>query len=163
MEEMQELRKARTILNSYNFMGYQALGLGPTDLQLGVETLQDLEKEARFPFLCANLVDKATKKPLFRPCIVVEVSGLRIGLYSVMMSEMNETYSKRVIPNAELLELRPPRRGPARASPRGPGRGLGAGRQRPASPGTARRRLSACVPPGSRTGETASDLEGGRG
>lgn len=104
MEEMQELRKARTILNSYNFMGYQALGLGPTDLQLGVETLQDLEKEARFPFLCANLVDKATKKPLFRPCIVVEVSGLRIGLYSVMMSEMNETYSKRVIPNAELLD-----------------------------------------------------------
>jgi hypothetical protein len=101
---MQELRKARTILNGYNFMGYQALGLGPADLQLGVDTLRELEKEARFPFLCANLVDKTTKKPIFRPSVVLEVGGIKIGLYAVMMSELNETYSRRVIPNSEFLD-----------------------------------------------------------
>lgn len=103
-EELQELRKGRTILNAYNLLGYQALGLGPADLQLGLATLKDFEREARFPFLCANLVDKQTKKPIFKPYVVLEAGGLKFGVYSVMMRLTNETYANRVIPDAELLD-----------------------------------------------------------
>ena len=103
-EEVQELRKGRTVLNAYNFMGYQALGIGPADLQLGISTLKDFEREAKFPFLCANLVDKETKKPIFKPYLVIEAGGIKFGLYSVMMLLLNDTYANRVLVNAELLD-----------------------------------------------------------
>ena len=50
---LKNMRTARVILNAMNFMGYQAFGLGPIDLQQGVAALQELEGEALFPFLCA--------------------------------------------------------------------------------------------------------------
>ncbi len=103
-EEIQELRKGRTILNAYNFMGYQALGVGPADLQLGIALLKDFEKEAKFPFLCANLVDKKTQKPIFKPYIIIEAAGIKFGIYSVMMLLLNETYAARVLVDAELLD-----------------------------------------------------------
>jgi hypothetical protein len=103
-EEIQETRKARTILNACNLMGYQALGVGPADLQMGMETLLDLQKEARFPFLCANIVEKATGKPAFKPYVVVTLAGIRLGIYSVMLADLNETYKARVLPNHELKD-----------------------------------------------------------
>ncbi|MBI4606968.1 MAG: hypothetical protein HY721_33815 [Planctomycetes bacterium] len=103
-EELQELRKGRTVLNAYNLLGYQALGLGPADLQLGIATLVAFEKEARFPFLCANLVEKGTRKPVFKASTVIEAGGIRFGVYGVMMHQLNETYRNRVVPDAELLD-----------------------------------------------------------
>ncbi len=85
-------------------MGYQAVGLGPADLQLGIGTLKDFERVARFAFLCANLVDKQTRKPIFRPSVVMEAGGIRFGIYAVMQVLTNETYVNRVIPDAEILD-----------------------------------------------------------
>jgi len=77
-------------------------------LQLGIGTLKDFEKEAKFPFLCANLVDKATKKPVFKRYTVLEAgagaTALKVGVYSVMFPLTNETYRTRVIPDAEILD-----------------------------------------------------------
>lgn len=104
-EESLELRKARAVLNAYNFIGYQAVAIGPGDLQLGVAMLKEFEKDAKFPILCANLVDKATQKPLFKPSIVIEVGGIRFGIYAVLTRQLNETYRARVLGEAaEILD-----------------------------------------------------------
>lgn len=73
-------------------------------MQLGVEVLKDFQREAKFPFLCANLVDKATKKPIFKPSAVFEIAGLKLGVYSVLFTLTNDTYRNRVLPNEELLD-----------------------------------------------------------
>jgi hypothetical protein len=103
-EAADDLRTARTILNAYNLLGYQALGLGPADLQLGIDTLRSLQKEARFPFLSANIVDRKTRQPIFQPYVVIQTAGVRLGIYSVVTSGLNETYSKRVLPEADILD-----------------------------------------------------------
>jgi hypothetical protein len=103
-EELHEIRKGRTILNAMNMMGYEAMGIGPADLQLGLPVLQDFEKEAKFPFLCANIVDKATKKPIFKPYVVIRAGGVNFGVYSVVMLLTNETYANRVLQGAEVLD-----------------------------------------------------------
>ena len=103
--KLEAMRTARVILNSMNFMGYQAFGLGPIDLQLGVEALKQLEREALFPFLCANLVHRETKKLLFPPYKILTAGGIRFGVYSVMRKlRADGGYAKRVLKNEELLD-----------------------------------------------------------
>jgi 2',3'-cyclic-nucleotide 2'-phosphodiesterase (5'-nucleotidase family) len=76
--------KARLIIESFNSMGYDALGIGDDDLTLGKEFLLDISKKANFPFLCSNLLDEASGKNLFQPFLIKEINGLRIGLFSLL-------------------------------------------------------------------------------
>lgn len=103
-EELQAMRRARSVLNAYNMLGYQAIAVGPADLQLGLGVLKQLATEASCPLVCANLVDPATKKPVFQSHVIVEVDGLKFGIYGVMMALTNKTYSDRVLEGMEVLD-----------------------------------------------------------
>jgi hypothetical protein len=103
-QERIETRKARQIVNALNLLGYQAIGLGPADFQLGLEVLRELEKTARFPFVSTNLVERATRKHLFRPHVVVEAGGVKFGIFSLLMNTLNQSYLNRVLPDAEVLD-----------------------------------------------------------
>ena len=76
--------KARLILKCYNLLGYGALGIGDDDLSLGKDFLADLSKNASFPFISSNLVDKETGEPLFNAHVIKEAGGLRIGIFSLV-------------------------------------------------------------------------------
>jgi 2',3'-cyclic-nucleotide 2'-phosphodiesterase (5'-nucleotidase family) len=76
--------KAHLIIESFNLMGYDALGIGDDDLTLGKEFLLEISKTANFPFLCSNLLDEASGKNLFQPFLIKEINGLRIGLFSLL-------------------------------------------------------------------------------
>ena len=103
-EERTEMRKARQIVNAYNLCGYQAMGLGPADFQFGLEVLRELEKTAKFPLISTNLVEKSTKKHLFRPHIVIQSGGVRFGVFSLLMNQLSDAYKSRVLPDAEILD-----------------------------------------------------------
>ncbi len=105
-EERRAWLDAMVILNAYNVFGYDAVAVGPQDLQLGLDSLQRLARDARFPLLCANLVDKATKKPYFQPYIIKEVGGVRFGIYAVIQERVNPNFARRVIPDGEILDPR---------------------------------------------------------
>jgi 2',3'-cyclic-nucleotide 2'-phosphodiesterase (5'-nucleotidase family) len=76
--------KARLIIECFNLMGYDALGVGDDDLSLGKEFLLEISRKANFPFLCSNLVDEKSGKNLFQPFLIKEINGLRIGLFSLL-------------------------------------------------------------------------------
>lgn len=76
--------QGRKIIESYNAMGWTALGLGEKEFALGLDYLKDLEKTADFPFLAANVLDAKTNKYVFEPYTVVKVNGFRIGITSVI-------------------------------------------------------------------------------
>jgi hypothetical protein len=95
-EELQKLRTARTILDAYNYMGYDAVTLGPGDFQLGVAALVDFFKTAKFAVVCANLVEKGSQKPVFQASTVVEIGGVRVGIYGVTLSSLQKSYRDRV-------------------------------------------------------------------
>ena len=100
-------RKASTIVNAFNLLGYQVMAVGPSDLQLGIAKLKELEAMARFPFISANLVDAETGKTIFAPYQIVESAGVRVGLFSVLLSSVNPTYASRAFPSAKLLDPKP--------------------------------------------------------
>ena len=95
--ERQSLTMARNILNAYNYLGYHAIGIGPSDLQFGVDKLKNLLSRAEFPVVCANLVEKSSKKPVFTPSVVVTLDGMRFGIYGVCLDTLNPNYKKRVL------------------------------------------------------------------
>jgi len=101
-EREQWLAKARIIVEAYNEMGYDALALGNADLKFGLGVLQDLKKRAKFPFLSANFVD-AEGKPIFEPCIIREIAGIRVGILGLTIP-VNPRYLAEFAPGASIRD-----------------------------------------------------------
>ena len=76
--------KAHLIVESFNVMGYDAMGIGDDDLTLGKEFLLEISRKANFPLLSSNLLDEASGKNLFHAFLIKEIAGHRIGLFSLL-------------------------------------------------------------------------------
>jgi 2',3'-cyclic-nucleotide 2'-phosphodiesterase (5'-nucleotidase family) len=77
-------QKADLIIESFNRMGYDGVGIGDDDLSLGKKFLLEVSKKAKFPFLSSNLMDEESGTLLFQPYLLKEVNGLRVGIFSVI-------------------------------------------------------------------------------
>jgi 2',3'-cyclic-nucleotide 2'-phosphodiesterase (5'-nucleotidase family) len=97
--------KAHLIIESFNLMGYDAMGIGDDDLTLGKEFLSEISRKANFPFLCSNLLDEASGKTLFQTSLVKEINGLRIGLFSLLSPDF---FSSPSDPRKKGLNFRSP-------------------------------------------------------
>jgi len=80
--------KARLILNSFNLMGYHAIGIGDDDLSLGKRFLIDLSKVSRIPSLSSNVIDEDLGKVLFQRYLIREVNGLKVGIFSLLSQDV---------------------------------------------------------------------------
>ncbi|MHB1296152.1 MAG: bifunctional metallophosphatase/5'-nucleotidase [Anaerolineae bacterium] len=78
------------IVQAMNAMGYDAMTLGRYDLAMGVDTLLERAAEASFPFLSANLVNAADRKPLVDPYVIIERQGKRFGIIGISEPEANQ-------------------------------------------------------------------------
>jgi len=86
--------QTRYLFRAMKEMRYRNLGVGPRDFLYGMGYLRDTERQFGFQFTGANVLDDATRRPVFAPYIIAEVNGgglpghptppLRVGLVSVM-------------------------------------------------------------------------------
>jgi len=65
------------IMSSLN---YDAMTVGNHEYNFGLKVLEKARKEANFPWLSSNTYDKSTQKPHYKPYIVKEVAGVKIGV-----------------------------------------------------------------------------------
>jgi len=98
-------QKAHLIIESFNLIGYDAMGVGDDDLTLGKEFLLEISKKANFRILSSNLFDEQTGKPLFQPYLLKEVNGLRIGIFSLLSPDV---FLSQGDPRKKGLIFRPP-------------------------------------------------------
>lgn len=89
------LLRADLLIQSYNDMGYDAVNLGEKDLTMGVRFLSDLARKAKFPFVSANLQDKKTGKTNFKPYVVKEIAGLKIGIFGLLDDVFNPALQEK--------------------------------------------------------------------
>jgi len=97
--------KANLIIESFNLMAYDAIGIGDDDLTLGKESLLEISKKANFPFLSSNLLDEASGETLFQSYVIKEVKSLRIGIFSLLSPDFFANSPDR---RREGLNIRPP-------------------------------------------------------
>jgi hypothetical protein len=74
----------RYILRAFADLHYDAINLGHREVRLGASHLRDLRTNSPVPILSANLVDRATRRPLFEPARIVERAGYKIGIVGVV-------------------------------------------------------------------------------
>jgi Cytochrome c554 and c-prime len=72
------------ILRAFAAMKYDALNAGHREARLSAKQLAEIKQTSPVPILSANLLDKATGKPIFEPWRIVERSGHRIALIGVL-------------------------------------------------------------------------------
>jgi 2',3'-cyclic-nucleotide 2'-phosphodiesterase (5'-nucleotidase family) len=89
-------RRAEFVLRLYEILGYHALNIGDTDLGLGVEYLKKLQRDVKIPFLSANLKEKKTGKPIFKPYLIKEVEGVKIGILGLITTEISANIQKEL-------------------------------------------------------------------
>jgi 2',3'-cyclic-nucleotide 2'-phosphodiesterase/3'-nucleotidase len=65
------------VMNSLN---YDAMTVGNHEYNFGLKVLEKARGEANFPWLSANTYDVAKQQPHYKPYIVKEVAGVRIGI-----------------------------------------------------------------------------------
>jgi hypothetical protein len=70
-------------------MGYDVVNVGEKDLMMGLRFFYDVSQKAKFPFISANLVDKKTEKRIFKPHVIKEIAGLRIGVFGLLDGTFN--------------------------------------------------------------------------
>jgi 2',3'-cyclic-nucleotide 2'-phosphodiesterase / 3'-nucleotidase len=65
------------VMNSLN---YDAMAVGNHEYNFGLKVLEKARSEANFPWLSANTYDIAKREPHYKPYIIKEVAGVKIGV-----------------------------------------------------------------------------------
>ena len=76
--------KADLYMKSYNLMGYNAFTPGELDLSFGVGDIIKMSQQANFPFLAANLINAKSNEPVFKPYVIKEIHGMKVGLFGLI-------------------------------------------------------------------------------
>lgn len=67
-----------TVVN--NYMGYDAVNIGSSDLFNAQNLYPGLSDQARYPYLSANIVDAVTLEPVLSPYTVIKAGGLSVAV-----------------------------------------------------------------------------------
>lgn len=78
------LLRVDLLIRSYNEMEYDVVNVGEKDLMMGSKFLLDLTRNAKFSFISANLLDRKTRKGIFKPYVIKEMAGLKIGIIGLI-------------------------------------------------------------------------------
>ncbi|RKZ09382.1 hypothetical protein DRQ53_04455 [bacterium] len=78
-----ELRQTEFLCEETAKLGYDVFGVGPSDLNYGLEFLRNIEGAHDFKFISANLRD-GKGELLFEPWTIVESGGVKLGVISVI-------------------------------------------------------------------------------
>ena len=101
------LTKGRTSIDFFNTLEVDAAALGNHEFDWGIENLNERLRQARFPLLAANVVEKATgRAPAWaKPYQIVERQGVRIAIIG-LATKM--TAGETIPKNVEAYEFQDP-------------------------------------------------------
>lgn len=79
----------KTVMEFMNTVGFDAMALGNHEFDWGVNVLQERIRQAAFPLLAANIVDKATGRPaeFVRPYVILERRGVKIAVVGLITQD----------------------------------------------------------------------------
>ncbi len=77
-------QRAEVMIEGMSLMNYDALNLGVNEFGFGRPFLDELQREAEFPFLSANLVARNSPEPAYTPYVIEEAGLLRVGIIGLM-------------------------------------------------------------------------------
>jgi hypothetical protein len=99
--------KAEAIVDAYNLMSYDGVGISGRDLAAGLDFLLTMQERSQFPWLSANLVDKSSNTPLFTPYISRKTGALDIAVIGITGNDakgvLKESDNGNILPWQKVL------------------------------------------------------------
>ncbi|ONI39898.1 hypothetical protein AN639_05135 [Candidatus Epulonipiscium fishelsonii] len=80
--------KDHPVIDIMNYINYDLMVLGNHEFNFGVKYLEKLEEDAEFPFLAANIYDKATGEHFVEPYIIKEYDGVKVGIIGLTIPDI---------------------------------------------------------------------------
>src|SRR5262245_60546170 len=77
------------LADAMKMSGTVAVGTSERELRWGLAYLKALVNSKTLPLVSANLVDPATRKPIFKPYTIEKVGRLKVGFFSVMSDKVD--------------------------------------------------------------------------
>jgi 5'-nucleotidase/UDP-sugar diphosphatase len=99
-----DILKAEPDILAMNRMGYDAMVVGNHEFDNPMEVLRWQEKMMEFPLLAANVYDKDTRKPVFKPHTYFNFDGLQV---TVVGFTTEDTYKQGNPENISNLHFEP--------------------------------------------------------
>jgi 2',3'-cyclic-nucleotide 2'-phosphodiesterase (5'-nucleotidase family) len=91
------------IVRAMNLAGYDAMAVGNHEFNFGLETLRRSERQARFPWLSANIVESGGKSA-FAPYLVKGIAGVRVGILGLTTKNIPFWEPPRHVAGLEFLD-----------------------------------------------------------
>lgn len=73
--------------------GYDAAALGNHDVKIGIDNLKQISKNLNITLLCANLISSETKEYVFKPYIIKDFGGVKVGILGFSTPKIVEAMS----------------------------------------------------------------------
>jgi 2',3'-cyclic-nucleotide 2'-phosphodiesterase (5'-nucleotidase family) len=93
-EEQERQSATGFILSVMKALGTDAVNVGERDLRFGRAFLVDRAARSGLPIVSANLLDSATKRPLFSPYVIRKAGGVSVGIFGLMVAQTDLGPSK---------------------------------------------------------------------
>ncbi|OGP03059.1 MAG: hypothetical protein A2Z91_03700 [Deltaproteobacteria bacterium GWA2_38_16] len=87
-----------------NILGFDAMAIGNHDFDNSLPALRMQEQWSAFPFLSANIYDRKTQARLFKPYIVKEVGGIRVGILGLTTEETKVVTNVKYVKDIEFKD-----------------------------------------------------------
>ncbi|MDI9469875.1 MAG: 5'-nucleotidase C-terminal domain-containing protein [Bacillota bacterium] len=97
------LSKGQSIIRLMNDLGVAAMTLGNHEFNYGQRGIEQLANEADFPLLAANIVTEDGECP-YDEQLILEVDGLRIGIFGVSTPETKVKASPKYTAGLEFVD-----------------------------------------------------------
>ena len=80
-----------------NELHYDAMTVGNHEYNFGLKVLEKARGEAQFPWLSANTYNQGTEETHYKPYIVKEIAGVRVGVLGLTPPEFPTGKTCRII------------------------------------------------------------------
>ncbi|PLX15576.1 MAG: hypothetical protein C0601_12615, partial [Candidatus Muiribacterium halophilum] len=87
-----------------NAMGYDIYVPGNHDFSFGLDVLKDYTEKASFQTLCTNLVDNSTYSSYFKPYIIKDILGLKVGFIGLILEKTKNTFDYKIKKKIDILD-----------------------------------------------------------
>ena len=80
---------ASFLMEQMSALGVSAVGLGDRDLKFGLRFLTAEQKRTKLPIVCANLLDRATKKTVMPASVIRQIGSAKVGFFGLMSDKVD--------------------------------------------------------------------------
>lgn len=91
---------------AYNYLGYDALGVGNHDIETGEDVYnRRFKQQLNMPWLAANAIDQRTGEPMFQPYATFEKQGIKVAVLGMITPNIHAWLPKSLWPNLEFEDM----------------------------------------------------------